>query len=461
MTAEANKLYHTDVTVRLGALAIVAAFNAIVTYYIETHPTQYIGMLAAPILNNLLLLWLSLICVKTAFTQDFRDIISFELIYLIAAACAFAAANHTNHTYSYSVFLKYHELAKDIFLTTYLARVLSPLKNNSVDDFVNWPVFGPIGLFYSLRWGQQYWHCRPNSKQAIIAYCMLLAAIVIAIYLWHLGIKNRSICYAAVVGVTVTFAIYKTPAAIRTHLEARRLENERVELEKAQILELAQQAEREKAEAEAQAARLTTECEGLQVVVAQTTVEKERASVEAARATEEATLASAEAARLAQANQGLKAVVAKNETAIIYQLEFANKLQEEQAKERARLEQIAADARAEGNIAKLGRLMLRIMNPKHPHYSVRLHASIEMWAHFEDADLRNASPYDALNAWAWDNAKKLGLLHSGNRSKTSVGRCAYVANWDHVGGAPKSEAKVGRANLREIQAENTVAQDCA
>ena len=163
----------------------------------------------------------------------------------------------------------------------------------------------------------------------------------------------------------------------------------------------------------------------------------------------------------AQAKQGLQEVVAKNETAIIYQVKFANELQAEQAKERARPEQIAADARAEGNIAKLGRLMLRIMNPKHPHHSVRLSASIEMWQHFEETDLTNASPYDALNAWAWENAETLGLMHSGDKSKTSVARCAYVANWDYVGGAPKAEAKVGRANLREIQAGNTVDQDCA
>ena len=171
--------------------------------------------------------------------------------------------------------------------------------------------------------------------------------------------------------------------------------------------------------------------------------------------------AEAQAARLATANQGLKEVVAKNETAIIYQVNFANKLQEEQAKERARLEQIAEDATAEGNIAKLGRLLLRIMNPKHPHHSVRLHAAIDMWAYFENEDLSNVSPYDELYAWAMNNAEALRLMHSGEKSKTAIGRCAYVANWDYVGGAPKSEAKVSKPILREVPAGNTVDKDCA
>jgi hypothetical protein len=77
----------------------------------------------------------------------------------------------------------------------------------------------------------------------------------------------------------------------------------------------------------------------------------------------------------------------------------------------------------------------------HPHYSRKLEAAINAWkAVSENEELRRGKTVkQALEVWLRQHAGEYGLTkEDGNPNETGIQEIAKIANWDTMGGAPKT-----------------------
>ncbi len=80
------------------------------------------------------------------------------------------------------------------------------------------------------------------------------------------------------------------------------------------------------------------------------------------------------------------------------------------------------------------------LNPKHPRYSKKLAAAVEVWLNVSEAT--RTSPKQALMKWLRENAARFGLTDSnGNPSENLIEPVASLVNWKPQGGAPKTPSR--------------------
>lgn len=70
------------------------------------------------------------------------------------------------------------------------------------------------------------------------------------------------------------------------------------------------------------------------------------------------------------------------------------------------------------------------MDPSHPRYSAKLAATVRAWQAV--ADEGKTSVKQALEGWLREHADEFGLTNEG------IKQCSKVANWQPLGGAPKT-----------------------
>lgn len=77
------------------------------------------------------------------------------------------------------------------------------------------------------------------------------------------------------------------------------------------------------------------------------------------------------------------------------------------------------------------------LNPSNPRYSHKLAAAVRAWQAVTDPG--GKSPKQALMKWLREHAAEFGMVKDdGNPYETAVEEVGKVANWDTVGGAPKT-----------------------
>jgi hypothetical protein len=80
------------------------------------------------------------------------------------------------------------------------------------------------------------------------------------------------------------------------------------------------------------------------------------------------------------------------------------------------------------------------LNPRHPRYAPKLAAAVLAWqATGDKAATSGKSPKQALMKWLRGHAADFGMTDDdGAPSETAIEEVAKVANWQPVGGAPKT-----------------------
>ncbi len=79
------------------------------------------------------------------------------------------------------------------------------------------------------------------------------------------------------------------------------------------------------------------------------------------------------------------------------------------------------------------------MDESHPRYSAKLAAAIKAWEAMDDESLMSGmKPQAAMAAWLESRWAELGLSWDGKRNNTAIAEVAKVANWDLLGGPPKT-----------------------
>lgn len=80
------------------------------------------------------------------------------------------------------------------------------------------------------------------------------------------------------------------------------------------------------------------------------------------------------------------------------------------------------------------------LDVNHPRYAPKLAAAIKAWEAMEDASLyAGKSPKKALEAWLKAHAADFDLtLEDGRPNRNGITEAAKVANWQPLGGAPKT-----------------------
>jgi hypothetical protein len=75
----------------------------------------------------------------------------------------------------------------------------------------------------------------------------------------------------------------------------------------------------------------------------------------------------------------------------------------------------------------------------HARYAPKLAAAVTAWQAFEGVLTLGRSPKQVLTEWLEEHAAEFGLSDkAGNPNKTGIEDVAKVANWQLVGGAPKT-----------------------
>lgn len=83
--------------------------------------------------------------------------------------------------------------------------------------------------------------------------------------------------------------------------------------------------------------------------------------------------------------------------------------------------------------------LINYLDPNHPRFSSKLAAAIKVWEAMEDQNLLSGkATKDALNQWLESRYKELALVHNGKISNNAIKDVVVVANWQTVGGAPKT-----------------------
>ncbi len=387
MDAKDQNLFNNDIVFRLGALALAAALKGCVDLYFDFNQNPIHGFFIAPILNNALFLWLSSFCIKTAFTQDVKELALIELLASTLFYIFFLSPKTPTTNAIYTFFDNYIRLFLKVTYVIFVVRIYWPCKNNASGECVNWPVFGFIGLYFKIR-KIEYRVEPPTSRQAILAYATISIACVIGYILWRNGVKNAYITQAIPAILIFGFACIKS----RGWLMKRIGEYHKKRAEAHRLQELARIAE-------AKAACLAGEC------------------------------------------QGLQAAVTAAQKIISHQMDVFAQTQDEQAKERAHIAALeAVIASGYGAVADAG-LLREILNPDNPHYSIRMAACVKMFEHFQAKRITGKSPKDAIAKYAMEHAEELGLMYKGEPSQNAADQCAFVLNWVNEGGSPRTQAR--------------------
>ncbi|MEY4732465.1 MAG: hypothetical protein RLZZ464_531 [Pseudomonadota bacterium] len=80
------------------------------------------------------------------------------------------------------------------------------------------------------------------------------------------------------------------------------------------------------------------------------------------------------------------------------------------------------------------------LDPNNKRYAPKLAAAISAWQAIIDP--KGKSPRQALEKWLREHATKFAMTDdNGNPVNLAVRECAKVANWETVGGAPRTPAK--------------------
>jgi hypothetical protein len=78
------------------------------------------------------------------------------------------------------------------------------------------------------------------------------------------------------------------------------------------------------------------------------------------------------------------------------------------------------------------------LDPKHPRYAPKLAAAVCAWL-ATDGATSGKSPKQALTKWLREHASNFGLTDDeGKINETGIEEAAKVANWQPLGGAPKT-----------------------
>jgi hypothetical protein len=80
------------------------------------------------------------------------------------------------------------------------------------------------------------------------------------------------------------------------------------------------------------------------------------------------------------------------------------------------------------------------LDPRHPRYASKLAAAVQAWmAMGSDSMVGGKSPKQALTKWLREHAREFGLADDdGKPNETGIEEAAKVANWQPMGGAPKT-----------------------
>ena len=77
------------------------------------------------------------------------------------------------------------------------------------------------------------------------------------------------------------------------------------------------------------------------------------------------------------------------------------------------------------------------LEPLNPRYAPKLAAAVRAWQAVTDAGKK--SPKQALDKWLREHAAEYGLTNEeGKPIETAIEECSKVANWNQMGGAPKT-----------------------
>jgi hypothetical protein len=76
------------------------------------------------------------------------------------------------------------------------------------------------------------------------------------------------------------------------------------------------------------------------------------------------------------------------------------------------------------------------LDPSHPRYAPKLAAAVRAWQSVTDAG--KTTPKQALIKWLTKNAAELDIQKDGKPIKAAIEECSAVANWEPVGGSPKT-----------------------
>ncbi len=77
------------------------------------------------------------------------------------------------------------------------------------------------------------------------------------------------------------------------------------------------------------------------------------------------------------------------------------------------------------------------LDPKNPRFAPKLAAAVHAWQAVTDPGKK--SPKQALEKWLREHAARFGLVDDdGNPVNQAVEDCSKVANWNSMGGAPKT-----------------------
>ena len=77
------------------------------------------------------------------------------------------------------------------------------------------------------------------------------------------------------------------------------------------------------------------------------------------------------------------------------------------------------------------------LDPGQPRYSRNLAAAVRAWIAYNE--IPGKSPKHVLDKWLREHASEYGMTNEdGNPVEAAIDRCATVANWQTVGGAPKT-----------------------
>jgi hypothetical protein len=80
------------------------------------------------------------------------------------------------------------------------------------------------------------------------------------------------------------------------------------------------------------------------------------------------------------------------------------------------------------------------LDPRHPRYAPKLAAAVQAWISMgSESVIEGKSPKQRLAKWLREHATKFGMTDDdGKPNETGIEEAAKVANWQPIGGAPKT-----------------------
>ena len=141
---------------------------------------------------------------QTPFIQDIREILIFDIF--VTLMCFFLYVFYHETLYQEAkIYLPAY--LKFIFIMGY-GRGCWYFKNAQRDEYVNMPIFGPIGLFNRIFLKRDLRALPPSNRQAVIGYLLIFLAFVLAYLTFRYDIKLDRIA-GCVIGGFALLAIAK------------------------------------------------------------------------------------------------------------------------------------------------------------------------------------------------------------------------------------------------------------